>query len=102
MNIGNKIKQYRESKEMSLYRLGQLSDIAQNNIQKIEDGTSMPTIDTLLKIIPNIGLTLTELFNESEEYYFVTKAEKEFLQLLRSLDHEKQNHVLQTMKYIKK
>ena len=102
VNIGLKLKQHREAKGMSLYRLAQLSDIAQNNIQKIEDGASMPTIDTLQKLLPNIGLTLSELFNDSEEHCFVTKTEKECLLLMRTLNPEQTNHILEAMKLMGK
>ena len=100
LNIGRRIRQYREARGDSLYRLSKLSGISHKNVSNIEDGVTIPTIETLCKILPHVGLTLSELFRESEESFYVTDQERRLLQSFRTLDEEQRENILKLIGYI--
>lgn len=50
MEYGKRLKQLREAKEFSIYRLSKDSDISQGHISDLENGKNQPTIETLNKL----------------------------------------------------
>lgn len=78
----------RKSKDMSRYRLTQITGISGHHIKGIEEGTRQPTIETLEKLIVPFGMTLAELFKDGEAMYLSEK-EKHLIENFRILSEEK-------------
>lgn len=62
MNIGQKIKEIRESQNISMNSLAQICEVSQANLSRIESGQQQPTFDTLERIITALGYTLGDFF----------------------------------------
>ncbi len=62
--LGNTIRQYRTSLDMSQEMLAERSELTSTYIGKLERGTTNPTVATLYKITTALGITLTQLFEE--------------------------------------
>lgn len=89
MNVGNKLRFIRETKKISIYKLSKDTGISQNHISSIELGKRQPTVETLSRLIEPLGITLAELFNESDEVMFPTQEERMLLEYFRCLPKDK-------------
>ena len=67
MDYGTRIKQIRERVGMTQAELSAKSGISQEHISRIENNHFTPTIKTADKICDAMGVTLNELFIESED-----------------------------------
>ncbi|PXV63021.1 DNA-binding XRE family transcriptional regulator [Dysgonomonas alginatilytica] len=59
--IGLKIRELRESKNLTLMELSVNLDIEYNNLIRIEKGRTNPTIGTLLKISQGLNVKLVDI-----------------------------------------
>ena len=101
MELGMHIKQIRESKGLSVYRITQETGISGHHIKGIEDGTRQPTIETLQRLIKPLGITMAELFNDGD-CTFLNEKERMLIENFRSLDEEKADALLNISKVLKK
>lgn len=88
MKIGSKLRHYRTAKGFSIYKLSKETDISQNHISAIENDKRQPTVETLERLVSPMGITLAELFNESEDAAFLTADERELVENYRSMPKE--------------
>lgn len=88
MEFGKRLKYFRKAKGFSIYKLSKESGISQNHISAIENEKRQPTIDTLVRLIKPLGITLSELFSEGEISY-LTEQERDLITIFRSLSNEK-------------
>lgn len=51
MDLGKRIKELREAKGITRYRLTQITGVSGHHIKGIEEGSRQPTVDTLEKLI---------------------------------------------------
>lgn len=62
MSIGERVRQARNNKGISVYKLSALAGVTQNHIHQIEKGiTNNPGVVTLKKISNVLNITLDEL-----------------------------------------
>lgn len=101
MDFGKRLREMRESKEMSIYRISQITGISQGHISDLENGKNQPTIDTLSKLLEPLGITLSEFFNENSEISFLTDREKELVANFRTLPDSKAELYLELGKALK-
>ncbi len=101
MDLGKRIMDIRKAKNITRYRLTQLTGISGHHIKGIEEGTRQPTIETLKKMIVPLGITLAELFNEGEASYLSEK-ERQLIENFRTLSDEKGNALLSMSETLKK
>lgn len=101
MDLGKRIMELREAKEISRYRLTQLTGISGHHIKGIEEGSRQPTIETLKKMIVPLGITLAELFNEGEASY-LSERERQLIENFRVLSDEKSDALLSMSETLKK
>ena len=94
MEIGERLRDIRKSKGISIYRLSQDTGISQNHICDLEHGRRKPSVETLKRLIVPLGITLSELFNENGEVSILTENERELLENYRSLPDNKANSLL--------
>ena len=74
MDISERLKSLRKAKDMSVYKLSQLSGVSET------------------------GISLAELFNESRETAFLSEDEKELLDCYRHLSQDKAESLLSFLK----
>ena len=67
MNIGEKIKKYRELKKMTQKEIAEILGVEPATISKYESGTIEPNIESIKKISEIFEITIDELLKEKEE-----------------------------------
>lgn len=98
MDIAKRLKTVRNSKKLSIYKLSQLSDVSESQIRNIERGNSNPSFETLSKLAEPLGLSLADLFNETEEVSYLSNQEKELVDCFRMLPTEKSDALMNFVK----
>ena len=94
MEIGERLRNIRKSKGLSIYKLSQETGIFQNHISDLELGRRKPSVETLKRLIMPLGITLSELFNENTEVSILTEQERELVENFRSLPDHKAESLL--------
>jgi len=67
MNIGNKLKEYRESKNMTQKEIADIIEVKPATISKYESGTLEPNIEALKKLCEVFNVTLDELVKDKKD-----------------------------------
>ncbi len=94
MEIGKKIQKLRQDKNMSMYRLTQITGISGHHIKGIEEGTRQPTIDTLQRLTVALGSSLAEIFNDDTKCTYLSERERTLIENFRTLSDEKADALL--------
>lgn len=66
INLGKRLREIRTDKGMSSTQLEFLSGITQSAISKIENNTTSPSIDTLLKICSALEISISDLIEDNK------------------------------------
>lgn len=101
MEIGERIRNIRKSKGLSIYKLSQDTGISQNHISDLELGRRKPSVETLKRLIVPLGITLSELFNENTETSILTEKERELVENYRTLPDNKAESLLNLSRILK-
>ena len=94
MEVGKRLRRLRENKNMTMYRLTQITGVSGHHIKGIEEGTRQPTIETLQRLVTALGSSLSEIFNEDTECFFLTENERKLIENFRILSPEKEDALL--------
>ena len=94
MEVGKKLHKLREDKNMSMYRLTQITGVSGHHIKGIEEGTRQPTIETLGRLAVALGSSLAEIFNDNTECTFLSEKERRLIENFRTLSDEKADALL--------
>ncbi len=94
MGIGCKLRKLREDKNMSMYRLTQITGVSGHHIKGIEEGSRQPTIETLQKLVAALGSSLADIFSEDTQISYLNEREKRLIENFRSLSSEKSEALL--------
>lgn len=72
MDIGNKIRQLRNQKGLTLEELASRSELTKGFLSQLERGLTSPSIDSLNDILEALGTNLADFFREDkvEQYVF--------------------------------
>jgi len=89
MDLGDRLKYFREAKKLSIYKLSQETNVSQGHISDLENGKNQPTIDTLSRLIIPLGITLSEFFNENGEISILSDKEKELVAIYRTMSDDR-------------
>ncbi len=100
MDIAQRLKQVRKSKNISVYKLSQSSGVSETHIRDLERGDRNPSLDTLSRLAMSLGLSLPDLLNENREVSYLTDKEKEFVEYFRMLSDDKADALLKFLKTI--
>lgn len=65
--VGKRIKQMREQKNLKKNTLANLAGVSPTYIDKLENGERCPTVEYLGYICFGLGITLAEFFRDSDE-----------------------------------
>ncbi len=94
MEVGKRLRRLRENKNMTMYRLTQITGVSGHHIKGIEEGTRQPTIETLQRLVTALGSSLSEIFNEDTECFYLTENERKLIENFRILSPEKEDALL--------
>ena len=94
MEIGKKIHKLREDKNMSMYRLTQITGVAGHHIKGIEEGTRQPTIETLQRLTSALGSSLAEIFSDDMQCSYLNERERRLVENFRKLSDDKADALL--------
>ncbi len=86
MDLGKKFRQIREEKQLTKYKLTQITGISGHHIKGIEEGTRQPTIDTLQRLLEAMGCTMADFFSENAQAVTLSEEERELIEKLRTMD----------------
>lgn len=64
MDIGKRVKYFREAKNISGRTLALKTGLDPSQINKIEHGVNKPSLDSLERICQVLGITLSEFFSD--------------------------------------
>lgn len=81
MNLGNKIKLYRESKNMTQKEVAEILEVEAATVSKYEKGMLEPSIESLKRLSNTFGITIDELLEVDEKEFDISKIN--ILQVLR-------------------
>ena len=94
MDISERLKSIRVAKNMSVYKLSQLSGVSETHIRDLERGDRNPSIDTLCRLVEPMGVPVSELFTESNNMTVLSDDEKALLDCYRMLSKDKAESLL--------
>jgi len=107
MELGQKIKELRSSKGMTLEDLSHRSGVSQSLLSMIERNRSAPTVRTLERIVKALGTTIAQVYSEMESevtggddrraYAVITRRERK--QLVLGPERAKAHYELLTPDY---
>lgn len=98
MDISKRLKEIRKAKEISVYRLSQLSGVSETHIRDLERGDRNPSLDTISKIAVAMGLSLPELLNETDSATYLNYKEQTLVECFRNLSDDKADALLAFLK----
>ncbi len=98
MDIAKRLKEIRKSKNISVYKLSQLSSVSETHIRDLERGDRNPSFDTLSKLVKPLGLSLSDLLKETEDVSYLSNEEKELVECFRMLSKNKADALLNFLK----
>ena len=76
MDVGARIKYFREKKQITVNKLANLSGVSQSYLRDVELGNKQPTVEYLEYICYGLGITLKDFFNTNEKSSFEIALEK--------------------------
>ena len=83
--IGQRVKYFREQRNITVNKLATLSGVSQSYVRDIELGNKQPTIEFLEYICYGLGITLQDFFSDDEKDDDLTKAIKKLTPEQREL-----------------
>lgn len=98
MDISKRLKDVRKAKEISVYKLSQLSGVSETHIRDLERGDKNPSLDTLAKITAPLGMSLSDLLNENDDVSYLNEKEKILVECFRHLSDDKADTLLAFLK----
>ncbi len=97
MEIGKRIIELREKKNISTNKLANLSGISQSYLREIEMEQKNPTVEMVSYICDALGISLVDFFNES-----LTKTEPFLISAINKLNSNEQLKLAEFINIIKK
>lgn len=68
MNVGERIKYFREQKSITVNKLANIAGVSQSYLREIELGNKQPTIEYLEYICWALDISLKEFFSDDNSY----------------------------------
>ena len=99
--IADKITSLCEKRDISKYRLSQLSGIFQSSLGRIMAQENLPSLITLEKICTALGVTLSQFFQEGNSEN-LTEKQKEVLRIWNNLSTNEQETVMSMLRGLRK
>lgn len=91
-----------QKRDMSKYRLSQLTGISQSSIGKIIAKESLPTMPTVEKICDALGVTMAQFFAGKDVPVNLSESQQEVLKIWDGLDEKEQAVVMAMLRGLQK
>ena len=102
MDVGGRLKEVRQNKGISIYKLAQDSGVSENHIRNLERGTKNATVATLEMLVRPLGIAMSEFFNVDTNIAYITEKEKILLDYFRTLTETAATAVIEFCEKLKK
>ena len=89
MNVIERIRQLKNERSWTDYRLAQEALIPQSTLASVYERNTLPKLDVLEQLCHAFGLTLAQFFREEEEPQLLTREETALLERYRALPPDK-------------
>lgn len=100
MDVIEKLNRLRLERNLSVYRLAELSGINQSTLANTFSRRTVPSIANLEIMCETMGITLSQFFADGEQTLTLNKQEMELLSAYRKLDKNTQSAITQLVKTI--
>src|SRR5512133_2416795 len=88
VNVGERLRELRESRNISMRALAAQSGLSANALSMIERGRASPSVSTLYKLAEALGISITGLFgseNEKKQIIFLKANERPHVSFTRGV-----------------
>ncbi len=97
MNVIERIKQMKNERGWTDYKLASEAMIPQSTLASIYERNTPPKLDVLESICQAFGITLAQFFMEDEQMQLVSTQEKRLLDVYRKLPAKKRQLLLELL-----
>lgn len=94
MNVMERIDELCRQRNISKYRLSQITGISQSAFSKMARQQSSLSLETLQRICEAFGISMAQFFSETGEYPDLTAQQKQLLYFWTLLDGKKRDYAL--------
>lgn len=102
MNVGNRIKKYRELKNYTQQYVSERLNISQNTYSKIETGGIKLTVDRLKQISDILEMSMEDILNdENQVFNFNNSTIDKFYGYIETLQEDNKEILLNTIEILK-
>jgi len=98
MDILNRIKQLRDERDWSNYRLAKEAHISEGSLNNLFRLNNQPTIPTLEAICTGFDISLSQFFAEGDEAVILNVEQREMLDIWNTLNKEQKAALLELLK----
>ncbi|RPH62461.1 MAG: helix-turn-helix domain-containing protein [Chloroflexi bacterium] len=88
IDVGNRLRQLRDSRKVSMRALAQMSGLSANALSMIERGKTSPSVSTLYRLADALGVPVTDFFSSETargKVVFLKAEERSRLPFMRGL-----------------
>jgi transcriptional regulator with XRE-family HTH domain len=100
MDVLERIKELRDERGWSNYRLAKAANFSENTLNNLFRRNNVPTIPTLEAICAGLGITLSQFFAEGDEPVALNDKQREMLMTWDSLTGDQKESLLDFIKKI--
>lgn len=93
MEVGKRISELRERKDISTNKLANKAGVSQSYLRQVEIGSTSPTIEKLSYIVEALGVSLQEFFSLNTD-------KEDLVSLINRLNKEEKESVYNLLKAI--
>ena len=101
MDFGAMLEYIRTQRKISIYKISKTTGLSNSYIRDLERGKRNPSLDTLCRISVPLGVSVSELLNESEELSYLSAEEKNIIENIRLLSDEKRDALLHMLRVLR-
>ncbi|MCL2198302.1 MAG: helix-turn-helix transcriptional regulator [Defluviitaleaceae bacterium] len=98
MSALDKIKQFRDSRGWSNYKLAKESGIHEGTLNNLFRLNNQPTIPTLEAICKGLDISMSQFFADGDEAVPLNKEQREMLNIWNTLNKEQKTALLELLK----
>ena len=98
MDILTRIKQLRDERGWSNYKLAKEADISEGSLNNLFRLNNQPTIPTLEALCKGFDMSLSQFFAEGNEAVVLNEEQKEMLDIWATLNKEQKSALLELLK----
>lgn len=95
MNVAERLKFFRESRNLTKSRLAQLAGVSQSYISDIEAGKKNPTVEVLSRICDALGISLVEFLSGETNETGLNPETARFAKIVEKLPAEERRALMQ-------